>query len=267
MPGRLPLTTACAIPVVLLLLLPGAASAAERDATLAGDRLAIDLACVRTVEIQPDSGLHDSIVVHATADHPEELDRLVLEQQDGARVRETPGPCWQPAGNPLKQSTVVLRVRIPSRTPLSVDASGAATYAIGDTGGPLRLDLSGSEILTAGAVGPLQAELSGDGRARIAGVEGDARVELSGSGQVVVGQGQIDRATLEVSGSGGIRIGGSIDTASASVSGSGTIALAHVAGALSRDISGTGSISVGNRPAPGNRPASGAGGEPATSED
>lgn len=249
MPKRLLLAAAGAIPG--LFLLSGTGIAADRDATLTGNRLAVDVACARHVQIQPDPGLQGSIVVHATADHPEELDRLVLEQQDGVRVRNTPGQCWKPDGTGSWQPTLALSIRTPLRTPLSIDAPGDVTYAIGDVGGPLRLDLSGSVRLESGSVGPVQAELSGDDRVRIAAVEGDARIEVSGSGQVIVERGQVGHAALEVSGDGSIRIGAPIVDASAEISGSGTIALTRVSGTLSRDVSGSGTVTVGQEPASG----------------
>ena len=248
MSNRLLLAALGATP--FLLLLPAIGRAAERDATLTGDRLAIESACLRHVEIQPDPALQGRIVVHAAADHREELDRLVLEQQDGGRVRDSPGECWRPAGASAARPTIMLSIRTPMRMPVSIDAPGQASYVIGDTGGPLRLEMSGTTTLAAGSIGALQAELSGDGRVDIARIDGDARIELSGTGQVGVERGQIGIASLEVSGEGGIRIGATIGNATASVSGSGTIALARVTGVLSHSVSGSGSVTVAPPVAP-----------------
>lgn len=264
MPFRHALSTLLAILALPILSAP--ASALERAQTLTGDRLSIDSPCARHVDIQPDPALHDGIVVRASADHPEELAQLLFDTQDGARIHVRPTGCWRPDGSGSFVPTLTLSIRVPSRMPLAIDESGAAEYGIGAVGGPLRLDLSGSVTLVDAQVAALDAQLSGTANVSVARAQGEGHIDLSGSGnltidqadlsvlvasvsgtgQVTIAHGQVGPATLDISGTGAIRIDAVVDSATADVSGVGHVRLARVTGALRKDISGVGTVTVGN---------------------
>ncbi|MGI4745216.1 MAG: GIN domain-containing protein [Janthinobacterium lividum] len=264
MPFRHVLSTMLAI--LTMSTLSTHALAFERAQTLTGDRLSIDSPCARHVDIQPDAALHAEIVVHATADHSEELAQLLFDTQDGARIHAGSARCWRPDSSGSFTPTLTLTIRVPSRTPLSIDEAGAAEYAVGAVGGALRLDLSGSVTLVDAQVAALDAQISGFGRVAVARAQGEAHVDLSGAGSlaiddadlpvlsasvsgaghVTVAHGQVGRTTLDISGAGGIRIDAVVDSATAEVSGLGKIRLARVTGTLRKDISGIGTVTVGD---------------------
>lgn len=266
MPPRHLLTTMLAM--LAMPILSAQASAFERDQALAGDRLSIASPCARHVDIRADPALHAGITVHATADHPEELAQLQFDAQDGARIQAGPNPerCWRSGASGSFKPTLTLAIRVPSRTPLSIDEAGAADYTIGAIGGPLHLYLSGSVTMTDAQVAALDAQISGFGRVTVARAQGEAHVDLSGAGSlaigdadlpvlsasvsgaghITVGHGTVGRTTLDLSGAGGIAIDAVVDNASAQVSGLGSIRLARVTGTLRKDISGIGTVTVGN---------------------
>ena len=264
MPSRRVLPTMLAI--LAMPILSAHASALEREQTLTGDRLSIDSPCARHVDIQPDPVLHGQIAVHATADHAEELDQLLFDTRDGARIHVGPTRCWRPGSSRSFTPTLTLTIRVPSQMPLTIAEAGAANYAIGAIGGPLRLDISGDVTLLDAEVAALDAQLSGASRITVARARGEAHVDLSGAGSlaidqadlpvlaasvsgaghIIVAHGQVGRTTLDISGIGGIRIDAVVDSATAQVSGLGSIRLARVTGALRKEISGVGTVTVGN---------------------
>jgi hypothetical protein len=234
------------IAAAIMLLLVGPARAASRDAVLTGTSLAIDSPCARHVDIQPDAGLHGQVSVRVVADHQEELDRLLLESHDTARLRSAPGGCWDMPGN--GQRTLDLTIKVPVGFALAIDEDGAPRYDIGPVGGGLTVDLSGTGDVDLGQVsGAATLSLSGHGKITI----GQAairklKVELSGSGRVSVGHGRVGDATLDASGAGAIDMGADTGDAEVDISGAAEVHFAKVSGRLDKDVSGAGSVSVGN---------------------
>lgn len=252
------------IAAAIMLLLVGPARAASRDAVLTGTSLAIDSPCARHVDIQPDAGLHGQVSVRVVADHQEELDRLLLESHDTARLRSAPGGCWDMPGN--GQRTLDLTIKVPVGFALAIDEDGAPRYDIGPVGGGLTLDISGAVALRAASVADLTVDLSGTGDVDLGQVSGAATlsvsghgkitigqaairkltVELSGSGRVSVGHGRVGDATLDASGAGAIDMGADTGDAEVDISGAAEVHFAKVSGRLDKDVSGAGSVSVGN---------------------
>ena len=243
---------------------PGLAAAAVLDAEPGGASLGIEASCARHVVIRGDAALRDRVVVHAAADHQEELDRLRAESGAVARLGAVPAGCWRP--EPSFIPTLDLLVRVPPGFALSINDAGTPDYAINGVGGPLALQLSGAVRLRDADATALTATLAGDDAVALGRVGGAARVELSGSGSLDVDEaampalalsvsgvgearvahGSIGSVALEDDGHGTIRIGATINTGSAAIAGFGSIALARVTGPLARDISGLGTITVGD---------------------
>ena len=241
------------------------ALAASREATLEGSNLTIDSPCARHVDVRPDPQLHGQAVVSATADHPEELDRLVAETHDGVRVHTVPAGCWQTRLFGGTEPTLTLSIRVPAGFPLAIDESGAGDYSVGDLGGSLRLDLSGAVRVIAADVSSLDLDLSGKSDVDIGQVHGAAKTELSGAGHlairradvpdfsvsisgaanVSVAAGQIDHLRAEDSGFGSIRLDTTVGDADIDMSGVGSIRLAKVTGRVRKDVSGVGTVSIG----------------------
>lgn len=247
--------------------LSGVTVQAQSPRTLAGSGLDLDEVCARRVEIRPDASLHGTVGVVATADHPEEIDRLLFESAGRARIhpRAPSAACWQPSMDHSFTPTLELVLTVPAGYPLTIDEGGVGQYVIGPVGGPLSLDLSGAVELSAASVGVLTAELSGTSSVDAPRVVGNATldlsgaghvtlgdveaarlgVELSGTGSVVLAQGHVGNASLSISGMGSIRIGAAVGDASVDLSGAGTVHFATVTGALHKDVSGIGEVTVG----------------------
>jgi hypothetical protein len=242
------------------------AHAASREVTLAGSALSIDSPCVRHVEIRPDAGLHGQIAVSATAEHEEELARLVMEAAGtGVRVHTVREGCWRPPLDFGVRRTLSLLVRVPVGAAVALDEGGAGVYEVGAVGGPLRLDFSGAAKLSAQAVTRLHADISGSASVDVGNAEGAAdiamsgsgsfaigaadlstmHVNLSGAGSVAVAHGHIGSVSLDESGFGSIGIGAEVGDAHVEISGAGSVHFAKVTGALTKDVSGVGDVSVG----------------------
>lgn len=249
-------------------LVAGAAGAhaADRTATQSGNGLSVDTPCARHVTISPDPGLHGQVTITATADHAEELDRLVFETNGTARISTGHQSCWQPGVFSNFSPTLEITVRVPANFPIAVDESGAGRYAIGPVGGKLSLDLSGAAQVQADQAEALSIDLSGAGTVDVAHTSGPARIDISGHGKITIADaaipalsldisgagafsiahGQVGTASLNDSGVGAIRLDAVVGTASVDVSGAGTVHLAKLTGALHKDVSGIGTVTVGD---------------------
>jgi hypothetical protein len=242
-----------------------AAEAASRTATVSGPSLLIDTPCARHVAITPDPDLHGQVTISATADHQEELDRLVFDQLDGnAALHTVKAGCWRPMLNFSFSPTLELVLRVPAGMALAIDESGAGSYSIGPVGGALDLDLSGAATVEAESVTALKADLSGNGSVAAGQVAGETSIDISGNGDVKIGraqitalsvdlsgagnvslaEGQVGTATLEESGFGTMRIGAEVGDATVDISGAGTVRFNKVTGSLKKDITGAGTVTV-----------------------
>ncbi len=236
------------LPLILLgVSLPLAhGRAAERSVD--GSRLAIDDPCARQVTITTDPALHGRVAVAATADHPEEIDRLSFDTQGAARVRPRRDhlSCWTPVPGGPFTPTLRLVLRVPEKFGVSIDEPGFGQYDVGAIG-PLTLELSGAATVRVAAVaGHASIDLSGAAEVTIAQAEIDALdTEMSGAGSVTVSQGRIGRVHAEVSGAGRVRVGAAVGDASVELSGFGSVRFATLTGRLTREVSGAGTVSVG----------------------
>ncbi len=256
----------CLLACLIAFTLAQPSHAAQRAATLAASSLAIETPCATQVDVSPDPVLQGRVVVDATADHEEELDRLALDtDRDTARIHTLPQGCWQPRFENGFQRTLRIAVRVPAGSSLDVDEGGAGRYVVGDVGGPMRMAISGSATLEVGRVATLTADLSGNGTIRLAAVEGAAKVDISGHGDVTLGvvaipdlhidisgagsvavlSGHVGTITVANSGAGSVRLDAPVTDASVDVSGLGSVRFASVTGTLHKTVSGLGSVTVG----------------------
>jgi hypothetical protein len=136
-------------------------------------------------------------------------------------------------------------VRVPKGLPVSVSNVYGQT-TIGDTGGPLTCESSGSGDVTAGSVGATTIKLQGSGNVTVGSVSDVLNVSVQGSGDVAVGKGTIKTLAVTTQGSGNVAFGGSAIDARLSTSGSGDITGSHVTNRPKTSILGSGDIKVGN---------------------
>lgn len=254
-----------ALLVPLLLLPPLGAQAAASSTTLTGSSLSIATPCARQVDIHLDPALHDRVTIQAEAEHPEELDRLLLDSSGSVRIHTRGPECWRPDPEGSFTPTLSLAIGVPAGFALSIDEAGAARYAIDAIGGALTLDLSGSVQLDDRHATSLHADLSGDDALRLGRVDGDAsvnlsghgtlkideaaiaalHVELGGNGSVEIAQGHVEHATLSTSGAGNMRFGATVGDADVALAGVGSVRFAAVTGTLRKTIDGIGTVTVG----------------------
>lgn len=236
----------CILSSLFLYVAPGLA--AERSARVEGSSLAVADPCARQVTITVDPALRGQVAVEATADHPEEIDRLVFDSHGSARVRPSPdrASCWTPTPKGSFVPTLRLSLRVPGGFGVSIDESGFGRYDVGSVGA-LALDLSGAGVVRVARVaGPTAINLSGAATVAIAQAETDRlSVGLSGAGGVTVSQGRVGRVDVEASGAGTVRVGASVGDARVALSGFGSVRFATVTGRLSKEVSGAGSVVVG----------------------
>ena len=147
---------------------------------------------------------------------------------------------------------------------LDLANSGCGDWKVADQNGPLRVSLSGSGDVRAGAVaaadvhisgssdvymlsarGGLNAAVSGSGDVDAATVSGPLHVRVSGSGDVKIKGGAVTDMNVSVAGSGDVRFGGVAQSLEANIAGSGDVSAARVTGAVSKHVAGSGDVSVG----------------------
>ncbi len=250
----------------LLLLVPLPGFAATNAQTAPGHALAVDFPCAAQVTIEPDPSLDDQVALAARADHPEEIAQLRLySENDTAKLVISEKQCWYPEQSPGGfHRTLVLDLRIPVRSPISISDGGDATYVIGDVDAPANISLSGNIEITMGTIGPVNLEMNGTGHLRMASIAGPAHIELNGSADADIDKaampalsaelsgastlqirtGTVSTLSLDITGSAGAKIGAIIGTGAVEIAGTGKAELARVAGSLTRNISGTGTLTV-----------------------
>lgn len=238
-------------------LIPAVGQAAERSVEVEGSSLAVDDPCARQVTIAADPALHGQVAVEATADHPEEIDRLSFDAQGAVRVHplRDRASCWTPVPDRSFTPTLRLLLRVPDGFGVSIREPGFGRYEVGAIG-PLTLDLSGAGVVQVARVdGHAAINLSGAGTVSIAHAAVD-RLDagLSGAGAVTVSQGRIGQADVETSGVGTVRVDASVGDATVALSGMGSVRFAVVTGRLSRKVSGAGSVVVGGAVVGGGEP-------------
>jgi len=112
-----------------------------------------------------------------------------------------------------------LHIEVPPGMALVLTANGGGDIKIGDIGGPLTLDLTGSGDVTAGRTGPLILSLAGGSDVSLGSVFGPAVLTLAGGGDVKM-TGVHGPLTVRSNGSGDLAIG-SIDSPAVDVQGNG----------------------------------------------
>lgn len=250
---------------LLSLLATTAAHAATLNVPLTGHALAIDTPCAEHVDIQPDPTLHDQVTLQATAEHPEEIDRLVLASGNTASIRTNKEGCGHTdLFGPHR--TLTLSIRVPAGFPLDIDESGAGHYQIGPVNGPMKIDLSGAAELTIAQATQLDVDISGEGNITLGQARGAAHINMSGHGRIAIDHavmpnldadmsgagaltiaaGDIGQVKIDDSGLGAIRLETTVADAAVDISGAGSVHFAKLTGTLNKDISGMGAVTVGN---------------------
>ena len=149
----------------------------------------------------------------------------------------------------------------------SVDlaVSGCGDWTVADTAGKMRLGLSGSGDVRAGAAGATEVHVAGAGDVFLRRVDGGLSSATSGSGDVTVGQvngplgvrisgsgdfrghgGQVTDMEVSIAGSGDASFAGVAQSLNASVAGSGDVTVAQVTGPVSKHVAGSGDVHVGH---------------------
>ena len=166
--------------------------------------------------------------------------------------------------NPLK-----IKVQVPVGAPVDINDVNGKT-AVGNTHGPLTINLPNEGRVAAGQVDSLSAGIDGSGRIRVDEVRGKANVRIDGSGRIDIGhangefvasipgsgrvtlsritahaiiridgsgevlmdEGIVPEMTVGIDGSGRVEFGGTVTNAALSIDGSGRIHVNRVTGRL-----------------------------------
>jgi hypothetical protein len=252
----------------LTFLAAGPARAETISSTLDGTSLAIDVACVDTVDIQPQTGLVGKVMVEATSSNADDLKDFVFAGGATASVTRPPHMVCLKITDITRK--LMVAIKVPAGMAIDIKNEGSADYVIGPVGGSLHARLAGSGDIAAEAVTDLDLNISGSSDAKIAHVSGptgiritgsgdvqiaDAaipslKIDVHGSGDVSIAQGKIGTLSGSVSGSGDLRIKADVQDATLSTACSGDIDVAKVAGSLSSSKAGSGTIRIG-RAGPG----------------
>lgn len=146
-----------------------------------------------------------------------------------------------------------------------VDSAGSSDIVLGDIGGPLEAQLSGSGSVKAGNVtgkadldlagsgtievgvigGPLSADLAGSGDLIAASASGDLDFSLAGSGDLTVRGGLAGAIEANVAGSGDIVFEGEAASVEANIVGSGDVRVKKVTGKVEQSAIGSGKVIIG----------------------
>jgi len=238
----------------------------------AGQKLFIATPCADSVTINADAQLHGQVEVYAKADSKAQI--IQLQSHGGATAylsgvgshclgasgcTESQPVCAGQPGDP----SLALTLTVPAGLAINITEAQDTTYTIGDTGGPLALDITGDGDITAGAITGLNAELAGDGDVHIASLTGPVTATLSKNGDLDIADIDAPSTSLTLDGNGDVNIdAGSLGTLNATLSKSGDLhapasrtaslvlsadgdaELGPVAGNLTAALTGDGDLSV-----------------------
>lgn len=144
-------------------------------------------------------------------------------------------------GSPLAQ----ISVKVPQGT--TVEVSGVeGNTRIGDTHGNVRLRASGTEPVTIGRIGKLNARVSGTSSVNVTKVSGNTDIKVSGTGRVTIEYGEIDELSISLSGVADVDFKGTAQDADIDVSGVGNVFVQRVVNRPRKSVSGMGRITIGN---------------------
>ena len=125
---------------------------------------------------------------------------------------------------------------------LAVGGSGSIRAG---TSRALQASVGGSGSISAGATGNLRAAVGGSGAVTVASARGRGDVSIGGSGDVTIRDGQLERLSVAIGGSGNVRYGGTTRDLSASIAGSVDVRVGAATGSVSRSIVGSGTVIIG----------------------
>jgi hypothetical protein len=239
-----------------------AARAETVNQTLDGTTLAIDVACVNRVEIQPQAGLVGKVLVSATSNLDGELKDFVFKGGATASVTRDRHTC---TSQTVDRPKTTVSIQVPAGMAIDIKNGGSTDYVVGPVAGSLHAHLAGSGYLTVESATDLDVHISGSSNVNVRQTQGPAEVHIAGSGNVRIGDAEMHSLKIKVSGSGNVQIdNGGIGTLDASVSGSGMlkimatvtdatlstvgsgdIEIAKVTGNLSSNKAGSGTIHAG----------------------
>jgi hypothetical protein len=140
-------------------------------------------------------------------------------------------------------SETKLSIKVPVGAPVSVSGLSGKTR-IGDTRGPLTVNITGGGDVEAGSVNDATLRVQGSGDVRVSEVNGAASAQVQGSGDIDIEGGHITNLNVSVMGSGDVTVDGTAETASLTVMGSGDIRVAHVRQQPMQSQMGSGRIRV-----------------------
>jgi hypothetical protein len=265
-----------AIGVIAFTLLTGAF---HRDKTESwtipvGKALFIATPCANAVTINADPALQGEIQVNAVAHTKAQI--MQLQSRGGATASisgagahclgasactESQDMC---AGQPDDQN-LALTLTVPMGIAVSITEAQQANYTIGDTGGPLSLNITGNGDVMAGSIGSVNAELAGDGDVHIAAETGPITATLSKNGDLDIAKVDAPATNLTLDGDGDVNIdAGNLGILNATLSkagdlhvpaaraatlvlsADGDVDLGPVAGNLTATLTGDGDLTVGN---------------------
>ncbi len=116
---------------------------------------------------------------------------------------------------------------------------------IGDTGADVVLSCAGCDAAL-GEIAALDVSLTGSGDVTVKRVDRALVAEISGDGSINIGDGELDRATLSIVGSGEIDFGGRAVDAEVSIVGAGDVRLREVDNPIQSSIVGAGDVVTGD---------------------
>lgn len=250
---------------LMLVLAPVSAYAESSGGRVVGTSLEADVACVSSIDVVADPTLANEVVYSVTAGSQSELDQLSIQGGAVVRLATVSGAkCYLGGGSLAGFGAMIddllgsgrvpsiasmrLDLRVPVGMPVRVKLSGSGEIAVGETRGPLALDLAGASSARATAVGALDVSIAGTGRVDVGTIDGDARVSVAGNGSIGIASGRVGSLWVRIAGSGTVKVGADVADADLTILGTGSIDVAKATGDVQRNVSGIGRISIGNRP-------------------
>ncbi len=146
---------------------------------------------------------------------------------------------------------------------LDLDLSGCSNATVGDVTGEFALDLAGAGDVHAGAARSFNADIAGAGDVTLGAVAEGANIDIAGAGSVVIASlagdlvtdaagagnitvqaGSVNRADIDMAGSGDIEINAPVRTLVVSMVGAGDVTVSGEVGDLEAEIAGVGEVNV-----------------------
>lgn len=143
----------------------------------------------------------------------------------------------------IVDSKPAIKIKVPKGTAISIkDTDGELT--IGNTEGPLELDIDNSDGASLGKIKNASLTSSGEGNVNVSRVDGTLVAILNGYGDITIEEGVVSNLKVETNDAGHFEFGGTSQNGDLACNSGGNITVEKINGTLVTQLEGSGNMTI-----------------------